>query len=167
FLLSPENVQAVLRERNHRPVFLIDLAVPRNFDPRVNEITNVYLYDVDDLEGVIAGNRDERSREANRAEAIVEEEVDAFWRWFQNLDVVPTIVRIRERAEEIRRRELDRTLGALAGLGETEKRAIEAMSEALVNKLLHPPIARLKRQDAAESQDVVAARRLFGLDDDE
>jgi glutamyl-tRNA reductase len=167
FLLAVEDVQAVMKERNHRPMFLIDLAVPRNFDPRVNEIANVYLYDVDDLEGVLADNRGDRAREAARAEEIVGAEVESFWRWFRNLDVVPTIVEIRERAEEIRKRELERTLGGLSALGEAERRAIEAMTEALVNKLLHPPMARLKRQGAAESEDVVAARRLFGLDDDE
>ena len=166
-LLTAETVADVLRERKQRPMFLIDLGVPRDFDPRINELDNVYLYDVDDLQAVLADNREERSREAVRAEEIVEQEVGSFWQWFRNLDVVPTIVRLRERAEAIRRRELDRTLAALGPIGDQQRRAIEVMTEALVNKLLHPPIARLKRQEAAESEDVVAARRLFGLDDDE
>jgi glutamyl-tRNA reductase len=148
-------------------MFLIDLAVPRNFDPRINDLENVYLYDVDDLEGVIVGNREDRSREAARAEEIVAAEAESFWRWFQSLDVVPTIVGLREKADRITRLELERTLGALPNLGDGDRRAIEAMAEAIVNKLLHGPLSRLRRADAAESEEVVAARRLFGLDDDE
>ena len=80
--------------------------MPRTFDPRINELDNVYLYDIDDLEGVVADNRDERAREAAKAETIVEAEVDAFWRWLASLDVVPTIVALREKLEAIRRAEL-------------------------------------------------------------
>lgn len=167
YLLSPEAIQEALRERGHRPMFLIDLGVPRNFDPRINEIENVYLYDLDDLQSVIRDNRGERGREAERAEEIIEEEVETFWKWFQSLDVVPTIVKLRSRVEEIRRQELERTLASLPGLDSDARRAVEAMSEAIVNKILHPPVSRLKQQEAAESEDVVAARRLFGLDDDE
>lgn len=167
YLLTREGIGEVLRERNRRPMFLIDLAVPRNFDPGINQVENVYLYDLDDLEGVISGNRGEREREAGRGEDIVEEEVEAFWRWFQALDVVPTIVKLREKVDEIRRRELERTLATLPDLGPDERRAIEAMAAAIVNKILHPPLARLKQQGAAESDDVIAARRLFGLDDDD
>ncbi len=165
-LLTAEAVQEVQRERGRRPMFLIDLAVPRNFDPRINDLANVYLYDIDDLEGVMVGNREERSREAGRAEEIVAAEVESFWKWFQNLDVVPTIVGLREKAEAIARREVERTLGSIPELGESGRRAVEAMADAIVNKLLHEPISRLKRADAAESDEVVAARRLFGLDDE-
>ena len=166
YLLTREGIGEVLRERKHRPMFLIDLAVPRNFDPRINEIENVYLYDLDDLQGVMRDNRGEREREAHRAEDLIDEEVESFWRWFLGLDVVPTIIQLREKANEIRKRELERTLSSLPGLGPEERRAVEAMAQAIVNKILHPPLSRLKQQDAAESEDVVAARRLFGLDDE-
>src|SRR5262249_58273807 len=81
YILNPARVHDVLRERKYRPLFLIDMSVPRNFDPAINDIDNVYLYDIDDLGGVAAENRDERGREAQKAEAIVEAEVDAFWKW--------------------------------------------------------------------------------------
>ena len=167
FLLSAATVQDTLRERNYRPTFLIDLGVPRNFDPLINDLPNVYLYDIDDLEGVIGGNREEREREAGRAEEIVGGEVEAFWRWFQTLEVVPTIVGLRGKAERICRRELERTLGSLQQLGEEDRKSIEAMAQAIVNKLLHAPIARLKRSNDPQAQDVLAARRLFGLDEDD
>jgi len=166
-LLGEDQMQEVIRARGYRPTFLIDLGVPRNFDPRINDLRNVYLYDIDDLENVIGENRDERDREAVRAEEIVRSEVESFWRWFQNLDVVPTIVGLRDKAERIRRRELERTLGSLKNLADGDRKSIEAMAEAIVNKLLHEPIARLKRVENPESEEVLAARRLFGLDEDD
>jgi glutamyl-tRNA reductase len=156
-----------LRLRGYRPTFLIDLGVPRNFDPRINDLRNVYLYDIDDLESVIGENREERGREAALAEEIVSAEVESFWRWFENLEVVPTIVGLRDKAERICRRELERTLGSLKHLGDEERKSIEAMAEAIVNKLLHDPIARLKRVQRSDDEAVLVARRLFGLDDDD
>jgi glutamyl-tRNA reductase len=167
FLLTEAHVQEALRLRGYRPTFLIDLGVPRNFDPRINDLRNAYLYDIDDLEGVIGANREERGREATRAEAIVSAEVESFWRWFENLEVVPTIVGLRDKAERIRRGEVDRTLGSLKHLGDEERKSIEAMAEAIVNKLLHEPIARLKRIQRPDDEAVLVARRLFGLDDDD
>lgn len=167
FLLKAEAVQEAIRERNYRPTFLIDLGVPRNFDPRINDLRNVYLYDIDDLEGVIGENREQRGREAERAEEIVKSEVETFWRWFQNLDAVPTIVRLRGRAESICRHELERTLGSMPSLRDEDRRAIESMAQSIVNKILHEPISRLRRADDPKADDLIVARRLFGLDDDE
>jgi glutamyl-tRNA reductase len=167
FLLTEADVQEASRLRGYRPTFLIDLGVPRNFDPRINDLRNVYLYDIDDLESVIGENREERGREAARAEEIVSEEIESFWRWFENLEVVPTIVGLRDKAARICRRELDRTFGALKHLGDDERKSIEAMAEAIVNKLLHEPIARLKRVQRPDDESVILARRLFGLDDDD
>jgi glutamyl-tRNA reductase len=164
YVLTARAVEEVLRERKRRPMFFIDLAVPRNFDPAIHELENVFLYDIDDLQDVLARNREERGREAKRAEAMVEQEVEAFWQWFQSLEAVPTIVEIRRRADEIRRREVERTLAALPNLGPAERRAIEAMSEALMNKLLHHPLSCLKGRG---TEHVAVARRLFGLDADE
>jgi glutamyl-tRNA reductase len=162
-----------MRERRWRPMFLIDLAVPRAVDPAVNALDGVYLYDIDDLEGVIADNRGARARAAVQAEAIIEGEVDAFWSWFESLAVVPTIVALREKLETIRQRELARTFAALGPTEPQQRQAIERLTVAIVNKILHAPVTALRRHQADRSEPfyVDAARRLFRLgaepDDDE
>jgi|SRR5581483_3061526 len=161
FLLRPPAVDDALRERRHRPMFLIDLAVPRALDPALSALDGVYLYDIDDLEGVIADNRGARAREAEKAEAIVEAEVDAFWQWFTSLDVVPTIVALRDKLEIIRRCEVERTLASLGPTDPRQRDAIERLSVALVNKILHAPLSVLRRTE--DGADVDVLRRLFRL----
>ncbi len=165
FLLSRAAVEEAMRERRHRPMFLIDLAVPRVLDPAVSQLDSVYLYDIDDLEGVVAQNRGARAREAAKAETIVDAEVDTFWRWFASLDVVPTIVALREQVEAIRRHEVERSLGALGALDPRQREALERLTQAIVNKVLHAPLTALRRHrtDPAETFYVEAARRLFRL----
>lgn len=166
YILTPARVQEVLRGRNYRPMFLIDLSVPRNFDPAINDIDNVYLYDIDDLGGVAHVNREERSREAEKAEAIVEAEVDAFWKWLRSLDAVPTIVALRDKMEAIRKGELEKTLPTLRDLSPREREALEAMTAAIVNKILHAPITHLKQhQREHEAFYVAAARLLFDVEE--
>ena len=116
----------------NKPMFLIDIAVPRDIDPKVNKIGNVYLYDVDDLQEVVQANLKERQKEAKKAEVIVDEEVVQFHRWLGNLDVVPTIVALRKKFEEIRQGELQKTFSHLKGLGKKERQAIEALTAAIV-----------------------------------
>jgi len=165
YVLTVNMVEQLLQRRKNRSVFLIDMSVPRNFDPRINDLADVYLYDIDDLSGVAESNRDEREREAAKAEQIVVAEVEDFCRWLDGLDVVPTIVALREKAETIRRQEIAKTLASLRNLGEREQRAIEAMSTAIVNKLLHGPITQLKREASRdESLYLAAARGLFEID---
>jgi glutamyl-tRNA reductase len=167
-VLTPTLVHEALRGRTYQPMFLIDLSVPRNFDPAINQIDNVYLYDIDDLGGIAEGNREERGREAERAEAIVEREVDAFWRWLDSLDAVPTIVALRDKIESIRRAELEKTLAALRDLSPREREALEAMTSAIVNKILHAPITQLKRHDPQhEAFYLAAARQLFDIEEPE
>jgi glutamyl-tRNA reductase len=170
YLLGPEAVQEALRERRRRPMFFIDLGVPRNFDPRLNDLESVFLYDIDDLQQVIEENKDEREREAVKAEAIVVEEAEAFWQWFSGLEVTPTIVALRERAEAIRQRELEKTLATLKELPPHAHKAIEALSSGIINKLLHPQIAYLKSvgrsSETNEAFDLATLRRIFGLDED-
>ncbi len=173
YVLTVPMVEQLLQRRRYKPMFLIDMSVPRNFDPRINDLDGVYLYDVDDLGEVAAGNRDERSREASKAELIVGEEVEAFCHWLAALDAVPTIVALRDKAEAIRRRELARTLAGLGELGERETAALEAMTTAIVNKLLHGPITRIKeeaRRDESQRDKSVylaAVRQLFEIDPSE
>jgi len=165
FVLGEQAVQEALRERKGRPMFCIDLSVPRSFDPRINGLDNVYLYDVDDLARVAEENLGERAREAEKAEHIVTEEVESFWRWLGHLEVVPTIVALRDKVEAIRLGELQKTLGQLKELPPRERQAMEAMTTAIVNKILHTPIARLKQQDKrSEAFYLDALRRLFDLE---
>ncbi len=166
WVLGEQALQEALRERKGRPIFCIDLSVPRNFDPRINALDNVYLYDVDDLATVAEENLGERAREAEKAEHIVVEEVESFYRWLGHLEVVPTIVALREKVDGIRRAELQKTLNQLKELGPREREALEAMTTALVNKILHAPIARLKQHDRrTEAYYLDATRRLFDLDE--
>ena len=168
FLLRRGTVAEILKERKQKAMFFIDLGVPRNFDPQINEIGNVYLYDVDDLEGVADEHLLERAAEARKAEAIVEEEVETFFRWFDSLEQVPTIVALRRKFEEIRQRELDKSLSAnLKGLSERERQALEDMTEAIINKILHAPITHLKRQseDRDEALYIEALKKLFDLEE--
>lgn len=165
-VLTPALVQQVLRQRKYRPMFLIDMSVPRNFDPLINEIDNVYVYDIDDLGGVAATHREDRGREAERAALIIEEEVDGFCRWLASLAAVPTIVALREKVESIRKGELEKTLGALPELPPETRASVDAMTSAIVNKILHAPLTRLKDHDRRrEAQYLDAARHLFGIEE--
>lgn len=168
-LLDADRVRRVMHERHHRPMFLIDMGVPRNFDPHVNEIDGVYLYNIDDLEGVVSDNYDARTREAVRAEAIVRDEVGRFWQWFESLASVPTITALRDKFEGLRRRELARVLGDESALTPEQRERVEYLTVSLVNKLLHGPVTRLRGRlsRGEESLYVEATRRLFGLGQEE
>jgi glutamyl-tRNA reductase len=164
-LVGPPLVQEVLRTRKQRPMFFIDLAVPRNFDPAINDLDNVYVYDMDDLARTSADNTDEREREALRAEAIVEREADRFVQWLGGLDVVPTIVALREKIEGIRQAELEKALTSLQDLAPRHRALLDALTSSIVNKILHAPLASLKRESAADDPDLAASvRRLFDLE---
>jgi len=165
-ILEVADFAEATRARHGRPVFVIDLGVPRNVDPGVNRLDAIYLYDIDDLAGVAAANADERRRETMLGEAIVLEEQQRFDGWLLALQAVPTIRHLRARAEAIRQAELQRSLARLT-LGETERQTVEALTRAIVNKLLHAPVSRLRAE--AEREEglayLEAARVLFALDD--
>jgi glutamyl-tRNA reductase len=161
--LTRHDVEQTLATRRGRPLFLIDLAVPRDLDPEIHELDGCYLYDIDDLEAVVAETLAGRRREAERAEAIVAAEAERFREWQASLDVVPAIASLRARAEEIRAAELER-----AKLSGAERRAAESVTAAVLNKLLHLPTIRMK-QAAAAADGVIyadAVRHLFGLEDE-
>jgi glutamyl-tRNA reductase len=168
-VLRRDDVAAALKGRRGRPLFLIDLAVPRDLDPGIHELEGCYLYDIDDLEAVVAESLTGRRREAERAEAIVAEEAERFREWHASLEVVPAIASLRARAEEIRAAELARVDARLSRLSETERRAVEAVTAQIVNKLLHLPTVRMK--EAAVTADGVlyadAVKHLFGLGEEE
>jgi glutamyl-tRNA reductase len=166
YVLRPALVEEAMRERRRRPVFLIDLAVPRSIDPAVNAIDGAYLYDIDDLEAVIAEHRGVRAEEAAKAETIVEAEVETFWRWFRTLDAVPTIVALRDRVEAIRRQELERSLNGLGLTDDRQRDGVERLTRAIVNKILHAPLTMLRRNraDPADAAYLEAARLLFRLE---
>jgi glutamyl-tRNA reductase len=163
WILERAQVERAMRARRGRPLFLIDLAVPRDLDPSIHELDGCYLYDIDDLAAVVAETLAGRRREAERAEAIVAVEAERFREWQASLRVVPAITSLRARAEEIRAAELDR-----AKLTEAERRAAESVTAAVLNKLLHLPTIRMK-QAAAAADGVIyadAVRHLFGLEDE-
>jgi len=166
-ILTREVVGAALRGRRGHPMFIIDIGVPRNADPEIDGLDEVYRYDIDDLVGVANENVEERRRELVRAEAIVVEEQQRFDGWFAALRAVPTIKHLRARAEEIRSAELERSLGRL-GFGESEREAVDVLTRSIVNKILHTPLTRLRQE--AEREEGMAilevARSLFGLDQD-
>jgi glutamyl-tRNA reductase len=161
-------VEAALRGRRGRPLFLIDLAVPRDLDPAIHELDGCYLYDIDDLESVVAAGLAGRRREAARAEAIVAAEAGRFREWQASRDVVPAIASLRALAEEIRAAELARVRGRL-GLSESQHAAVESVTAQIVNKLLHLPTIRLKEAAAGTDGSTYAdaVRHLFGLGDEE
>jgi glutamyl-tRNA reductase len=152
--------------RRGRPLLLVDLAVPRDLDPAIHELDGCFLYDIDDLEAVVAESLASRRGEAERAERIVAEEAGRWRDWQASLDVVPAIASLRARAEEIRRAELDRVSGRLS---DEERRALESVTARMLDKLLHLPTVRMK-QAAVTADGVVyadAVRHLFGLGEDQ
>ncbi len=166
YLLGPEELRAVLKARKHRPIFLIDIGVPRNVDPRVDHVDNVYLYDMDDLQAVAQANIELRKKELARAEAIVKEEVRSFLVWLDTLVVVPTIIALRNYIEEIREQELEKAFAALPSLTEEDKCTISMMTRAMVNKILHHPTVQLKRAEQKGQAEtlVQVIRQLFPID---
>ncbi|HXL43227.1 MAG TPA: hypothetical protein VN960_04130, partial [Gaiellaceae bacterium] len=169
YVLSAEQVERAMRTRKGRPIFFVDIAVPRDIDPAVNEIEGCYLYDVDDLERVVEESVAGRRTEAVRAEAIVADEAERFRDWQLSLDVVPAIASLRALAESIREDELARAEGRLGSLSPSQRRAVESLTAQIVNKLLHLPTVRMK--EAAAAADGVlyadAIRHLFALEDED
>lgn len=170
-IIRADDMRAVLRKRKNKPMFFIDIAVPRDIDPDVNGLDNIYLYDIDDLKEVVEENLAGRREEAVRARLIVDEETDIFCGWLKSLALQPTIVDLIRRGESIARIELERTLKRIGPLPEEAQRAMTDMMLSMVRKLNHEPIMFLKRRFAEEEslaeQHIGTVRRLFDLDRDE
>ncbi len=167
YVLEAKKIKEVIKARRYKPMFLIDIAVPRDIDPMANKLDGIYLYDVDDLQGVVQANLKEREKEAAKAEKIIDGEIVQFQKWMSTLEVKPTIVALRRRLDEVRKAEVEKTLASLNGLGQKEQKAIEAMANAIVNKILHHPTNVLKQSQNGSGNDLYidAVRTLFDLPD--
>jgi len=163
YIIGTKEVLKVMSARQNRPIFFIDISVPRNIDPAVNQLDNVFLYDIDDLKLSVEANMRLREAERLKAEEIIAEETEQLVRWYKTLDAVPLIVALKEKAEEIRQTELTRTLDQLAALTPSQRTAIESLTLSIVNKLLHGPLIALKEEAHSNNGNLLfeSARKLF------
>ncbi|HEY3277740.1 MAG TPA: glutamyl-tRNA reductase [Syntrophorhabdaceae bacterium] len=162
-LIGATLVHSVMKKRKNRPLFFIDIAVPRDIDPGVNKIDNVYLYDIDDLKDLSQRHLSDRLKESEKAQEIMEEEAAKFSHWLTRLDMAPLIVKVAHKAEDIRSAEVKKGLSKMKDLDEETVARIEAMTRALVSKLLHPHLALIKDNGSPEVLDVM--KRLFEIED--
>lgn len=165
FVLEKEEMGIVMRARRGKPIFLIDIAVPRDIDPKVNELDNVYLYDIDDLQAVVAANLKDRQHEAAKARLIIAEEISQFQAWVKTKEVVPLIAALRNKAETIRQTELEVSLRKLPNLNDKEKKHVENLTRAIVNRILKEPVLRIKEFALKNKSEVYVASlcQLFDL----
>jgi len=165
-IIGPRDVEEVVKRRRFKPMFFIDIAVPRDIDQKVDDVESAYLFTVDDLQEIVQANLAQRTLEAQKAEEIVDQEIGQFFKWLSSLEVTPTIVALRNRFDEIRRTELEKSCSNWKDLPpETEKR-LDALTTSIMNKLLHAPTAALKRAGQGGRVDlyVDALRQLFELE---
>lgn len=150
------------------PLFVVDIAIPRDVEPAIGDLPNVFLYSIDDLEHIVTANFERRKAELPKAETIIDEEVGKFWRWYSGLRAVPFIRHLREQAETVRQTELDRALSQLNHLSEADRRRVERLSRDLLKKLLHQPTSRMRAaaEDGREHDILETARFLFGIEED-
>ena len=167
FIIKKEMVEKAIHERKNKPIFFIDIAVPRDIEPDINDLENIYLYDIDDLHIVVSANMKEREKEADNAMNFISQEVTKFNNWVGTLDAVPTIVEIRKKAENIRMQEIEKTLKKISYLSEDDKKLLRQMSSSIVSKILHKPTIKLKQKTQSEDGHLYlkAIRHLFHLDD--
>lgn len=166
FIITKKIVSSILRSRKFKPLFIIDIAVPRDVDPEVNDLENVYLYNIDDLKGIVEENLKERKKEALRAKVIIEEEVFKFKKWIKELKVHPTIKALSEKMELLRQKELAKTLKKLKNLSEEEKEYLEILTRSLVQKILIYPIEFIKNRHHEKTDHAIGIiREIFKLDE--
>ena len=167
-IIRSDEVRPLMRVRRNRPLFFIDIAVPRDLDPELNEIENVFLYDIDDLSQVVQMNRSEREKEAVRAERIVEEETLKFAQWQDGLTITPTISALRKKADTICSSEVSRTLARM-DLSKSDRQKVEKLAQSITAKMLHDPLQFLKSESCRKGDDskIDMVRTVFGLENDD
>ncbi len=167
FIIKRNHVKGVMRSRRNRPIFFIDIAVPRDIDPEINDLTNSFVYDIDDLKGIIDENIGDRNKEARKGERIVDEAVIRFRQWYESLNAVPTIIALRNKMDAIAKTEIKKTLQNLNHLTDADCQAIYRMTDALINKILHDPTLFLKSNGCHGNQSIYldTTRKLFKLDE--
>lgn len=169
-VINKDDVKPLMRSRKNKPLFFIDIAVPRDLDPELNEIENVFLYDIDDLSTVVEMNKNARDQEAVKAGRIVEEDSLKFMRWYEGLALTPTISALRKKTDQICKAELARTVGRLDSLSDADRKTLEKMVSSIGSKLMHDPLIYLKsgacgdRDDSGEK--IATLRNVFGLKDE-
>lgn len=164
-IFRKEHGERFLKTRRNRPMFFIDIAVPRDIDPNLNDLDGIFVYDIDDLQQVVSTHLGDRKREAERAEALVADEVERFESRLQTLEVVPTIVSLQEHLETVRQAEIDRLRGRLGELSPEQEMAVEALTKGIINKIMHTPITTLKSaaRDPEATTVIDLVRKLFNL----
>ena len=169
YVVTKDHVSFVMQKRKNKPIFFIDIAVPRDIDPSAAKIYNVFAYDIDDLDSVVQTNLEERKKAATIAEEIVEHEVLSFSSWLATLEVAPTIASLRRMAEEIRQKELEKHLRKLPNLSEAELNTVNALTSAIINKLLHQPIVKAKEYSTRKDGYlyIESLKVLFNIEDEE
>ena len=166
YLVTAEDVQKALWTRRNRPMFLIDISVPRNIEPAVGAVDNAYLYNIDDLQGHVEKNLEQRRQEAMKAEDLVKDEVGLVTRWIKSLEVLPTILALRRKADDIQKGELERILSRLGPLTPRQRELVEELASAISNKLLHGALVALKAEADSTNGPLFTeiAQRLFDLE---
>ena len=166
YVINYDQVKTSLRKRRNRPLFFIDIAVPRDVEPKINNLENVYVYDIDDLKGIIELNMAQRQQEAVKADRIVREEAGKFEKWLETLAVVPTIVSLRDKADSIIQAELKKSFSALCHLTPDQKETVHTLTRSIAEKIMNDPIVFLKKKAGRETLNTYldVTRKLFKLD---
>lgn len=166
FVIMRNEVKAIMKSRRNRPIFFIDIAVPRDIDPEINKIANAYVYDIDDLQGIVDENIEDRNKESIKGKRIVDEAVIHFRRWYESLEAVPTIVALRSKISNIADMEIKKTMQSLSHLSDNDRQAICKMTSALINKIMHDPTMFLKNNGRCENAVTLdITKKLFNLDE--
>jgi glutamyl-tRNA reductase len=162
YILTYDKLKPIAKSRKQKPIFMIDIAVPRDIDPKVNDIESIYLYDIDDLRQVVEKNWESRKNEAEKAELIVLQETEAFMEWIKSLNVVPVIKKLRRKFENIGKEETEKFLKKLNGLDENQKEIVQYLTHSIINKLLHEPSVNLKK-NSNSGYYIEAIKNIFNL----